>query len=168
MGNITFNLWDLHEDVNENALCVVLSIHFILAFPANIFILAKSLLFCCSKFKDKSNSHIILVSLALSDLLMTMFYDPLVISTTVSEEWIEGGSESQREIVCDFHGFIYEHSISMSVAALILLSINNFIYIYKPDIFRRIIRATVISAVTVTLWVGLINCPPIIRIILHA
>jgi len=155
MGNITFpSRWYLFEEDSHRPISIILSILFILAFPANILILTRSLL-CYCKLNNKY--HIFLFGLAVRDLLVIVLYVPLVIDTTVRKEWIKGGSDSQRSTLCEFHGFIYELSISISVAILTILSTSNFVYACKPDVYKKLITQRVVLVVSATIWVCLMR-----------
>jgi len=156
MVDFNLTLWEYAYDETFGApIITVLLLHFILAFPANLFIVVHFFSNC--RDTVKCNSHIFLFGLAPSDLLVTVLCVPLLIDTIVRKELIKGGSESHHTAVCEFQGFIYELSLSISLFILILLSTENFIATLKNTRYKCLIRPEVVSGLTVGAWVSILN-----------
>ena len=133
-------------------IAIALSIQLILAFPANLLIVLRSIPFCR---KIENNSFIFLFGLALSDLLVTVFFiAPLcvyyVILVTDRELILEWNSQ-----YCKFEWFLFEVSFAISLVILTLLAIENFFYVYKTEVYKKFVKSKLVYGLTVATWVSL-------------
>ena len=82
---------------------------------------------------------ILLLSLVITDLLLLVFHLPLVMVTGFSGEYVFGSSDSVRCSVCSNTGFVTVLCSLNSIFTIGLMSIDRFLFIYKPLHYDRYI-----------------------------
>lgn len=143
--------WTLDEGLNGPIIAFFIALHLLLALPTNLFVVIHSL----CRFRNFKNSAVILLfCLALSNLIMVLFYMPFVIVASGAEEWIIGGSDYSRNILCQIHGVIYEYSVTVTCHILVAISIDRSIYIVKVHAYQKIMTWKVTCGIMAAVWVS--------------
>ena len=158
-NNSDDNIYALHEDINGPVYAAALSVELVLAFVPNLFIIVYSL---CHPVILKQPSMIFLTKLALVSMLSAITYVPFVIITDATGEWIFGRADEPTDGVCQFAGFMYDFTDSMSIHVLAIISFDQYLFIVKPLIYRQYMKSwTAFTIVTiVTIYVALHNIVP--------
>ena len=144
--------WNLDDNLNGPAIAFIVFLQLVLALPSNLFIVVHSI--CDKKENLKKSAIILLFSLALSNLAMALFYMPFVIVALGAEEWIFGGSDYTRDILCQINGFIYEYLVIVTGHILVMISIDRFLYIVKADYYHKIMTWKVTAGIMAAVWVS--------------
>lgn len=146
------NRWLLHPQLLGPVIAAILAIEFGLSLCANLFISIYTLY--NAKRDLRKSSTVLLFNLALSDLLVTVFYMPFVIATLAAEEWLIGRTDSVKEGFCQFNGFISTYSNSVSVNILAAISFDRFLFIVKPQVHERWMTWKVTLWIVISIWVS--------------
>ena len=144
--------WKLSEDIHGPVIAFFVSLEFLLSLPSNIFIIAYS--FCHGKESLKKSATILLFCLALGNLFMTLFYMPFVIVASSAGEWIFGGTDHSREIVCQIHSYIHMCANTVSVFTLAAVSFDRFLNIVKASIYSKIMTWKFAIGIITIIWVS--------------
>ena len=142
------------EGNNEVPIVIALSILFVVAFPANLFIVLRSIL-CCRKVEN--NFFIFLFGLAISDLLVTMFIIPWLIAfyVIIAIDWTVLLENSQY--YCKFQEFLFQVFFAISLVILTLLATGNFFSAYKTEIYNKLMTSKLVYRLLAATWVSLGN-----------
>ena len=125
------------EGINGPGFAVAVGIELILAIIPNLFILLYTL---CHYKILKQPSMIFLTGLALVNLLIPILFLPFTAITAATGEWIFGETDEQRDGVCQFVGFVFSVAVTLTFHMLALISVDRFILIVKPFIYRAYMK----------------------------
>ena len=89
-----------------------------------------------------------------SNIFMTLFYMPFVIVASSAGEWIFGGTDHSREIVCQIHGYIHMCANTVSVFTLAAVSFDHFLNIVKASIYSKIMTWKFAIGIITIIWVS--------------
>ena len=145
--------WKLSDDINGHILAFFFLIELILAVIFNFYIIMHSIFFRKRNFTRSST--ILLFNLALSDLVMMLFYVPFSVVASSFGEWIFGRTDYVRNIFCQIHGFIFFQSCTVSTYTLAAISIDRFFYIVKGEVYHKWMSVKVADCMVAIIWV---NC----------
>ena len=140
----------LDEDINGPVFTVAVGIELMLALVPNLFIVLYTL--CHHKVLEQP-SMIFLTGLALVSLLVTVLFLPFTVITAAAGEWIFGQTAEQKDGMCQFVGFVFSLTMTLTFHMLALLSIDRFLFITKPLVYRNYMRPWVAFALVVTAWI---------------
>lgn len=92
-------------------------------------------------------NYFFLCSLSVADLLVGVFYCPLLIVSVVKKTWVFG------KLMCHVHGVTVSISLNASLMSLAAISVDRYYFITRPLRYRDIVtrRRTVLSIVFV--WI---------------
>ena len=92
----------------------------------------------------------LLLNLAMTDILFLVIFMPLLTVTGIAGEYILGRTDMERCQTCIVTGFIPVALMTDSIFATALMSIDRFLFIYKPLHYERIVTTQIILvAITV-------------------
>jgi hypothetical protein len=94
---------------------------------------------------------ILLLNLAITDLILLVLQCPMMIVVGLRGEYIYGSSDRIRCMVCKT-GVVLLISILNSTFTITLMSIDRFLFIYKPLRYKLYVTKWRTAAVTVTAW----------------
>ena len=100
----------------------------------------------------KESTHILLLNLAISDLLVCILVIPLTVVTGFAGEFIYGESDYARCQMCQATGPIYIVLTVFAVKVLGLLSIDRFIFIKFPLRYETVVTPLRTIAAVVVAW----------------
>ena len=95
---------------------------------------------------------ILLLNLALSDVLMLLLIIPLDIVTGLTGEFHYGNSDYVRCSVCRSHHFFTGIFFDSTLVSIVMLSLDRFMFIYKPLRYDNIITAKRATLAVVIVW----------------
>ena len=151
-ANFTFNRWLLKPELVGPPIAAVVAIEFVLSLTANLFISVYTL--SNAKKVLKKSSTLLLFNLALSNLLIAVFYMPFVVIALSAEEWIIGGTDEVRDGLCRFTGLVFSCSINVSLYTLTAISFDRFLFIVKPHLHRRWMTWKATLGFVIFVWVS--------------
>ena len=140
----------LHEDINGPAFAVAVGIELILALVPNLFIVLYTL--CHHKVLEQP-SMIFLTGLALVNLLMTVLFLPFTVISAAAGEWIFGQTVEQKDGMCQFVGFVFSLAVTLTFHMLALVSVDRFLFITKPFVYRNYMKPWVAFVLVATAWI---------------
>jgi len=146
------NNWTLASSISGPAISFFVALLFFLALPTNLFIIGHALYH--RKTSLKKSAIILLFSLALSNLFMTIFYMPFAIIAAGVEEWIFGGCDATRSVLCQMHGFVFEYSSTLTGHILVIISIDRFLFIVRSMDYHNIMTWKVTCAILTVIGVS--------------
>lgn len=150
----SFN-WTLDASLSGPAISFFIALLFFLALPTNLFIIGHALYH--RKTSLKKSAIILLFSLAVTNLLMTIFYMPFAIIASAAEEWIFGDTDNTRNILCQMHGFVFEYSSTMTGHILVVISIDRFLFIVRSMDYHKImtwkVTCVIIAVIAVSYYI---------------
>ena len=149
----------LIEEVNGPLLAVFYGIEFILSIVANLFVLIFTL---CHPTTLKQPSIIFLTNFIFANLLVTVLIMPLSIVAAANEEWIFGRTPEEKNGSCQFAGFMFAFGIQLTIFTLTVISVDRFLFIVKPFIYKQFVKPWVAVIVVFAVWIlaCLVNLPP--------
>ena len=131
------------------AMAIAVGLETIISFSTNLFVL----LFTLSQYKIlKESSNIILTTFTVTNLLLSSIYMPSIVITAVTEEWIFGSTLEQQVASCQFVGFIYLWNTYQMTFTLTAISVDRFLFIVKPSIYKRFAKPLVIFLLMIFVW----------------
>ena len=154
MENATNNTdlnWTLDVGLNGPAIASVVALHFLFALPTNLFVVVHSL---CHTEGLKKSASILLFNLALSNLVIVVFYMPFTIVASAAGEWIVGLSDNSRHVLCQIHGFIFEYSVNINCHILVVIAVDRFLYIVKAQSHQKLMSRKVTLGIVAAIWVS--------------
>jgi hypothetical protein len=95
---------------------------------------------------------ILLLSLAVTDLIMLVLYFPLAIAIGFHREFFLGSNDHVRCAVCDRTGFISLLFSLNSIFTISLMSIDRFLFIYKPLHYEQYVTKWRTLVVILIMW----------------
>ena len=147
--SVNESFYILDEDINGPAFAVAVGIELILALVPNLFIVLYTL--CHHKVLEQP-SMIFLTGLAVVSLLVTVLFLPFTVITAAAGEWIFGQTVEQKDGVCQFVGFVFSLAVTLTFHVLALLSIDRFLFIVKPFVYRNYMKPWVAFVLLATVW----------------
>ena len=149
----------LNKDINGPLLAVAVGIEFTLSLVANLFVLIFTV---CHPKTLKQPSIIFLTNFIFANLMVTILIMPLTIITAANEEWIFGNTPEEKNIVCQFGGFVFAYGIQLTLWTLTVISVDRFLFIVKPFIHKRFMTTWVAGLLVLCIWIFscIINIPP--------
>lgn len=132
---------------------------FLIALPSNILIILSIL---CQRL-HRQPTHLLLLSLALSDLIMCLLALPLNFISGIAGEFIFGDSDNVRCKVCQSAGVCFLASILSSLHILAFLSLDRFLFIRFPLRYDSIVTCnkTLLAILSVCVLSVLLAIPPL-------
>jgi len=143
--------WTLDSGLSGPAIAFVVALHFMFALPTNLFVVLHSL---CHIRTLKKSANILLFNLALSNLVVVVFYMPFTVVASAASEWIIGSSESSRHALCQIQGFIYEYAVVIACHILVVISIDRFVFIVKTQFYSKVMNWKIVLGIMVAVWVS--------------
>ena len=154
-SSVTSELWLVEDRTSGLVTAVFLLLFLVIGLPWNLLVVVTIV-------KQKLYTQptiILLLSLVITDLVLLVFHLPLVMVTGFSGEYVFGSSDSVRCSVCSNTGFV---SVLCSVNAtftIALMSIDRFLFIYKPLHYDRYItKWRTVVAIAVAWLVAVAIC----------
>ncbi len=144
--------WLVHKDIQGPVIAFFVAVEFIIAVPFNSFILVHSLYYRSTILKKSST--LLFFNLALSDLLISLFYMPFVIISGSASEFIFGRTDSVRDALCQIQGFfvIYVgHVANYTIAAI---SVDRWLSITYSRVHRKYMTWKTALGVIIFIWVS--------------
>ena len=129
------------------------ALEMLLAVLANSFILVFTL---CDPKSLRKSSTILLMSLTLSNLVMSVAVMPFTVITAGVGEWIFGTSDEEKFWVCKLVALVFSFSVSSSVHSLPAISFDRFLFIVKPVKHREIMKPWVAASIVLGIVVAAI------------
>ena len=133
---------------NATAIGVIMSLFLLIGLPANTMIII-SIIY---KKLYKEPTHILLLNLAISDLLVCVLVMPFTLVAGYAGEYIFGATDHSRCQACQ-SGLIYIVLTVFAVKVLALLSLDRFIFIKYPLHYETIVTPPRTVAVVAIAWV---------------
>ena len=133
---------------NATAIGVIMSLFLLIGLPANIMIII-SIIY---KKLYKEPTHILLLNLAISDLLVCVLVMPFTLVAGYAGEYIFGATDHSRCQACQ-SGLIYIVLTVFAVKVLALISLDRFIFIKYPLRYETIVTPPRTVAVVAIAWV---------------
>ena len=143
--------WQLSEDIVGPLLATIIGIEFILSLPSNFFIFAHTLAY--GRKSTMKSSTIFLCNIALSNLTMSLLYMPLVVVAASAGEWLFGSTDYARNALCQFHGFVFAYSTTVSSHIITCISIDRFLSIVKPVFHHKCFTWKTSFLIMMLIWV---------------
>lgn len=132
---------------NSIATAVIMLVLLLVGVPCNITIIFS--IFHQRLYKEAT--HILLLNLAISDLLVCLLVMPFIIVTGFAGEYIFGNSDYTRCQVCKT-GLIFTGLTVLSLNIVGLISIDRFIFIKFPLRYNRYVTANRVLVVLIAVW----------------
>lgn len=107
-------------------------------------------LLCIAFIKNnhlRSVTNIFVLTLAVSDITMSLTCMPLSEGSLIAGEWIFG------DLLCHFQGFLAHFLAFLSLQMMALTAINRYFRVVKPDLYKKIFtpRYTTLMIISATL-----------------
>ncbi len=133
---ISPDLWTLSDDYFGPGIGVgiILAIFMLIAVPWNSFLIGIIIKKCL--FKEPA--ILLLLNLAITDLLISLFFLPFNIIPALTGEYIFGNSDYTRCQVCQT-GIVFSILLAVSIHNVALLSLDRFLYIKMPLKYKKIV-----------------------------
>ena len=149
----------LSDELNGAALAAVFGIQIITATVINSFVLIYT--FCHPKIL-KQPSIIFLTNFIFVNLGTTILYLPFSVITATTGEWIIGNTVDEKTISCIFIGFLSSFNSYLTILTLTLMSVDRFLFIVKPLVYKAFMKTWVAILVDAMVWVvaGVFSIPP--------
>ncbi len=141
--------FSLSPDIIGPAMAIAVGLETIISFSTNLFIL----LFTLCHYKIlKESSNIILTNFVVTNLLVASIDMPSIVVTAVTGEWIFGNMLEQQVASCQFVGYIYLCSTYLMTFTLTATSVDRFLFIVKPSIYKRFAKPLVTFLLMIFIW----------------
>lgn len=142
--------WNLNEELEGAVISVFVAIELVLSLATNVFICVHSLSHPTSL---KKSSTIFLLNLALSNLIITVFYMPFAVIASGAEEWIFGANDEVRNITCQTTAFIFSLMVATSIHTLAAISLDRCLSIVRPFFHKRVMKPMVALSIVIFIWI---------------
>ena len=153
-GNIsrhetTHTYWEIFEDAQSGAPAVaaVFIVFFLIASVWNAFIVCTII----RKRLLRTPTHILILSLAVNDFLVSILVMPFTIVSTITLEFTFGDSDYARCQVCKM-GVIFTLLSGVSLHTIALLSLDRFLFIYWPLKYKTFVTIRRMLAAVIFVW----------------
>lgn len=133
-------------------LSIVVCLFMVIGLPWNLLAIAmllKSRLF-------RQPTMLLFLNLAITDLLICAYSLPLNATTGLAGEFVFGGSDYVRCVVCQM-GTFNNALLLMSVYNIVLLSLDRFLYVKLPLKYGEVVTMRRVFAVLVVFWSAFIG-----------
>ena len=146
---VTRTYWKIFEDAQSSAPAVaaVFIVFFLIASVWNAFIVCTII----RKRLLRTPTHILILSLAVNDFLVSILVMPFTIVSTITLEFTFGDSDYARCQVCKM-GVIFTLLSGVSLHTIALLSLDRFLFIYWPMKYKRYITRGRMLVVVIFIW----------------
>lgn len=104
-------------------------------FFINLTALFGNTLLCIAFFKNnhlRSVTNIFVLTLAVSDIIMSLTCMPLSEGSLIAGEWIFG------DLLCHFQGFLAHFLAFLSLQMMAITAVNRYFRVIKPDLYKKI------------------------------
>ena len=159
-NSVSHDQWMIFEPFQDSSpgVAAVTILFFLIAFPLNIFIIVSILW----KRLLKQPAHLLILNLAITDLLTTVFIMPINITSEIALEYIFGPSDFVRCQVCQT-GIIFTILTLVSLHNIALLSLDRFLFIYIPMRYKKTVTIRYTIAILLAVWVlcTILSIPPL-------
>ena len=135
VSNVTSEVWLVQDRTSGTSIAVFLLLFLVIGLPWNLLVIVTIV-------KQKLYTQptiILLLSLVITDLILLVFHLPLVTIVGFHGEFIFGNSDHSRCLVCRNSGFISLIFVLNSIFTIALMSIDRFLFIYRPLHYNRYI-----------------------------
>ena len=145
-SNVTRDLWSVEDKTSGFVAAVFVLLFLVIGLPWNLLVLVAIV-------KERLYTQptvILLLSLLLTDIISLLLTHPLFIVTGFQGEYIIGNSDQVRCSTCKL-GVIFLHFVLNTIFTICLMSLDRFLFIYKPLHYDRYVtkwRTVVALAVT--------------------
>ena len=149
-NNVTDTAWRLVGENRASRLVIaVFHILFMLiSLPWNLLVIVTIV----KERLYRQPTTILLLNLALSDILMLLLIVPLNTVTGLTGEFLYGNSDHVRCSVCRSHHFFTGIFFDLTLASIVMLSLDQFMFIYKPLRYDKIITAKRATLIVIIVW----------------
>ena len=149
-NNITDTAWRLEGENRASGLvsAVFLILLLLIGLPWNLLVIVTIV----KERLYRQPTTILLLNLALSDILMLLLIVPLNTVTGLTGEFLYGNSDHVRCSVCRSHHFFTGIFFDLTLASIVMLSLDQFMFIYKPLRYDKIITAKRATLAVVIVW----------------
>ena len=160
-NSVTTEYWKQPDDREDIALAtaIVLTIFMVLGAPWNLFVIVGTFY----KRLYKKPTHILLLSLAFSNLLLCLLVMPFGIVTGFAREFVFGNSDYIRCQFCQLNGVLPIFFAESSFHTLTLVSLDRFIYIKMAIKYYKIVTIKRVCVAIGSVWLLclLLATPPL-------
>ena len=139
----------LSDEVNGPLISVAVGIELILALSINLFALVFTLFHPQTL---KQPSIVFLTNFVLANLVTAIFVMPFTVIAAATGEWIFGRTPKEKDITCKCVSFVFTLAIQETAVTLALISIDRFLFIVKPLVYKRFMKTWLAISVVVLLW----------------
>ena len=148
------------DDINGPALAVVVGLEFLISLVINSGVL---LVTFAQPSSLKKPSTIFLSFLVGDNLIMILFFMPFTVISAATGEWIFGSTDSQKQAVCTFVGFMFSLSVGFSTHTFALISFDRFLFIVKPLVYIKYMNQRLALVIIACLYpvIILLNLTPL-------
>lgn len=104
-------------------------------FFINIVSLFGNTLLCIAFFNNnhlRSVTNVLVLTLAVSDIIMSLIAMPLSEGSLIAEKWIFGAH------ICHVQGFLVHFLAFLSLQMMALTAVNRYFRVLKPDLYKKI------------------------------
>ena len=105
-------------------------------------------------------TYILIFALAMTDISMSLTTMPLTIGVLISGRWIYG------EEVCRFQGSFPLTLAVISLQLMVLIAVNRYLCVIKPDLYRRIFTRK--KSISLAVVVCILACLPTLSPLIYA
>ena len=148
-NSITDEVWELGEyRMSGIVLAVFQTIFLLIGLPWNLMVIVTIV----KEKLYKQPTIVLLLNLAINDLLILVMVIPSSIITGAAGEYIIGDSDAARCRTCKI-GFLNTLFYFMSFLTVVIMSLDRFLYIYKPLQYDRIITLQRILVTLLVTWI---------------
>ena len=157
-SDVTSEVWLVEDRTSGLVIAVFLLLFQVIGLPWNLLVIVTIV-------KQKLYTQptiILLLNLVITDLVLIVSHLPLVMVTGFYGEYILGGSDCIRCSVCKT-GFITVVITFNSIFTLSLMSIDGFLFIYKPFTMKDTSQSGGLSVVAIAvagLIAAVLSTPP--------
>ena len=148
-NSVTTEYWK-RDQLNDTTLAtgIVLTIFLVLGAPWNLFVIVGTFY----KRLYKQPTHILLLSLAFSNLLLCLLVMPFGIVAGFAREFVFGNSDYIRCQFCQLSGVLITLFQESSLHILTLVSLDRFIYIKMAIKYYKIVTIKRVCAAIGFIW----------------
>ena len=150
--SITSKYWDTASispelKITSIVMATILLLFLIIGLPSNVILIISII---CKHLKQPT--HILLLNLAISDVLVCIIFIPFGIVSGYAGGFVLGSNDRLRCQVCQFNGLIFSAATIASLNTLGLISIDRFVYFKYPLSYHRYVTATKTVFVILLVW----------------
>ena len=133
--------------ITSIVMATILLLFLIIGLPSNVILIISII---CKHLKQPT--HILLLNLAISDVLVCSIFIPFGIVSGYAGGFVLGSNDRLRCQVCQFNGFVFSAVTIASLNTLGLISIDRFVYFKYPLSYHRYVTATKTVFVILLVW----------------